>query len=133
MTISVKSELIHEPDPGDGVRAFIVSSRSGVLQSAKAHKQTVAMNVDSIAVEPGDTLDFLVDIGDVLNSDQYFWRCQLAEASAGSPEAIAKNVESPPGKWNSEADFPRNTVNLLTPLEQLAQVLMCSNEFMFVD
>ena len=133
MTISVKSELIHEPDPGDGVRAFIVSSRSGVLQSAKAHKQTVTMNVDSIAVEPGDTLDFLVDIGDVLNSDQYFWRCQLAEASAGSPEAIAKNVESPPGKWNSEADFPRNTVNLLTPLEQLAQVLMCSNEFMFVD
>jgi hypothetical protein len=133
MTISIKSELVHEPDPGDGVRAFIVSSRSGVLQSAKAHKQTVAMNVESIAVEPGDTLDFLVDIGDVLNSDQYFWRCQLADASATNPEAVTANAKSSASKWNSEADFPRNTVNLLTPLEQLAQVLMCSNEFMFVD
>jgi hypothetical protein len=133
MTISIKSELIHEPDPGDGVRAFIVSSRSGVLQSAKAHKQTVAMNVESIAVEPGDTLDFLVDIGDVLNSDQYFWRCQLADVSTQNPEDVATIAKSPSTKWNSEADFPRNTVNLLTPLEQLAQVLMCSNEFMFVD
>jgi hypothetical protein len=69
----------------------------------------------------------------VLNSDQYFWRCQLAVASATNPEAAATNAESLPSKWNSEADFPRNTVNLLTPLEQLAQVLMCSNEFMFVD
>jgi hypothetical protein len=47
--------------------------------------------------------------------------------------AEATNVEPLPAKWNSESDFPRNTVNLLTPLEQLAQVLMCSNEFMFVD
>jgi hypothetical protein len=50
------------------------------------------------------------------------------EKSAGEA-----TVKSPSIKWNSEADFPRNTVNLLTPLEQLAQVLMCSNEFMFVD
>jgi hypothetical protein len=133
MTLKITSELIHEHEPGDGVRAFIVSSRSGVLQSAKAHKQTVAMNVESIAVEPGDTLDFLVDIGDVLNTDQYFWRCQLAEASGKVPVSVETNAKSPPTKWSSEADFPRNTVNLLTPLEQLAQVLMCSNEFMFVD
>lgn len=133
MTLKISSELVHEPDPGDGVRAFIVSSRSGLLQSAKAHKQTVAMNVESIAVEPGDTLDFLVDIGDVLNSDQYFWRCQLVDASEEKSVAAEVTVKSSPAKWNSEADFPRNTVNLLTPLEQLAQVLMCSNEFMFVD
>jgi hypothetical protein len=93
------------------------------------------MNVESIAVEPGDTLDFLVDIGDVLNSDQYFWRCQVADISdSETREDCRKRIaKSPPVKWNSEADFPRNTVNLLTPLEQLAQVLMCSNEFMFVD
>jgi hypothetical protein len=132
MTLKITSELIHEHEPGDGVRAFIVSSRSGVLQSAKAHKQNVAMNVESIAVEPGDTLDFLVDIGDVLNTDQYFWRCQLADVSEEKSAGEA-TVKSPSIKWNSEADFPRNTVNLLTPLEQLAQVLMCSNEFMFVD
>jgi hypothetical protein len=35
--------------------------------------------------------------------------------------------------WNSERDFPKNTTQELTPLEQLAQVLICSNEFLFLD
>ncbi len=122
MTIRVTSELVHEHDPGDGVRAFIVSSRAGLLQSGKAHKLTVPMNVDSLTVEAGETIDFVVDIGDVLNTDQYFWRCQLTPN-----EPAAAKV------WNSENDFPRNTIQELTPLEQLAQVLLCSNEFMFVD
>ncbi len=122
MTIRITSELVHEHDPGDGIRAFIVSSRAGLLESAKAHKQTVPMNVDSLTVEAGETIDFVVDIGDVLNTDQYFWRCRLTPT-----EPAAATV------WNSENDFPRNTIQKLTPLEQLAQVLMCSNEFMFVD
>ena len=83
------------------------------------------MNVDAMAVEAGETIDFVVDIGDELNTDQYFWRCQISETSA---------TESNPSiAWNSESDFPRNTTDRLTPLEQLAQVLLCSNEFLFID
>jgi hypothetical protein len=123
MTITITSELIHEPQPGDGIRAFIVSSRAGLLTSAKAHQQTIPLNLQTLTVEAGETIDFVVDIGDVLNSDQYFWRCSLTRNSTGEPATV----------WNSETDFPRNTSQLLTPLEQLAQVLLCSNEFMFVD
>jgi hypothetical protein len=123
MTIRVTSELIHEPQPGDGVRAFVVSSRTGLLHSGKAHQQTVALNIDSLTVEAGETIDFVVDIGDVLNSDQYFWRCQLKPANPGTDKRM----------WNSERDFPKNTTQELTPLEQLAQVLICSNEFLFLD
>lgn len=127
MTIAITSELIHEPEPGDGIRAFIVSSRAGLLQSAKAHKQTVPLNIESFNVEAGETIDFVVDIGDLLNSDQYFWRCQLLPMAGETPQSATRPM------WNSEADFPRNTTELLTPLEQFAQVLLCSNEFMFVD
>jgi len=35
--------------------------------------------------------------------------------------------------WNSESDFTQNTTQHLMPLEQLAQVMLCSNEFLFVD
>jgi hypothetical protein len=122
MSVSIGSELIHEPQPGDGVRAFIVSSRGGLLKSAKAHQQTVMLDVEKVDLEPGETIDFVVDIGDVLNSDQYFWRCRLTKAAADATVT-----------WNSELDFPKNTTQHLTPLEQLAQVLLCSNEFLFVD
>ena len=122
MTISVQSEVMHEPEAGDGIRVFIVSSRTGLLQSSKVHHQTTAMNADSLTVESGETIDFVVDIGDVLNSDQHFWRCTLT-TTATEPSAT----------WNSETDFPRSMTQRLTLLEQLAQVLLCSNEFMFVD
>ena len=74
-------------------------------------------------VEAGDTIDFVVDIGDVLNTDQFLWQCSLTPAGTSAAQ----------GPWNSEADFPKNTTQELTPLEQLAQVLLCSNEFLFVD
>ena len=58
----------------------------------------------------------------ILNSDQYLWTCTISDATTESPRS-----------WNSEADFPRDTNDQLSPLEQLAQVLLCSNEFLFVD
>ncbi len=122
MMITIQSELKHEPAEGDGIRAFIVNSQTGGLQSAKAHQQTLPLNVASLHVMPGDTIDFVVDIGDTLNTDQYLWTCTISEASTESPRA-----------WNSETDFPRDGSNQLLPLEQLAQVLLCSNEFLFVD
>ena len=122
MTITIQSELRHEPPVGDGIRAFIVSSKTGSLQSTKAHQQTLPLNVESLQVMPGDTIDFVVDIGDTLNSDQYLWTCTIREAEAESRRS-----------WNSDTDFPPHTNDQLSPLEQLAQVLLCSNEFLFVD
>jgi hypothetical protein len=123
MTVRIASELIHQHEPGDGVRGFIVSSRVGLLKSEKAHNRTAPMKLETLNVEAGDTVDFVVDIGDVLNTDQFLWPCTLT--------AIGRSAS--PSLWNSETDFPQNTLQELTPLEQLAQVLLCSNEFMFVD
>ena len=128
MTITIQSELKHVPDVGDGIRAFVVSSHSGLLQNVKAHQQTLPLNVESLQVNPGDTIDFVVDIGEVLNSDQYLWTCMIREFTSDS-----KAESNSPVSWNSESDFPKGTAEQLSPIEQLAQVLMCSNEFLFVD
>ncbi|MFN9718152.1 MAG: DUF1553 domain-containing protein [Planctomycetota bacterium] len=124
MQIRVLSRLQHDPEPGDGIRAFLVSSKSGILQSATVHRKQLELKTDVLSVEPGETIDMLVDIGELLNSDQYDWRCAIEEVGPNPAKAT---------RWDSESDFTRDIAIRLTPLEQLAQVLLCSNELMFID
>lgn len=124
MTISIRSELTNEPEAGDGIRGFIVSSAAGVVASATVHHGASPLNVESLAVEAGETIDFIVDIKDMLNSDQFLWPATIREAPS---TAAAVTV------WNSEQDFTPQAVEQLGPWEQLAQLLMCANEFVFVD
>jgi hypothetical protein len=122
MTVRIASKLTHDAAPGDGIRAFLVSSRAGKLQSVAIHQKQMDLNVDLLAVEAGETIDFVVDIGDVLNSDQYLWTATITPA--GDESAVA---------WDSRADFPAGAASSLTPWEQFAQILLCTNEFLFVD
>ena len=123
LTIRIESHLMHEPEPGDGIRAFIVRSSGGLLDTASIHHQNHDFISEPIRVAAGDTLDFVVDINEVLNSDQFLWNIQVSSESADG-EATT---------WDSEADFTPNTTSQLSPLEQLAHVLLSSNEFLFVD
>ena len=125
LTISIHSTLTHEPEPGDGIRAFIVSSRSGVLATTVVHHQQSQPSVAEIPVVAGETLDFLVDIREQLNSDQFLWNIVLQE-TASTPATSQLT-------WSSTADFPKPPNPELTPLQQLAHILLCSNEFLFVD
>jgi hypothetical protein len=120
LTVKITGRLTHEPAEGDGVRAFIVWSRDGELKSAKAHKSKVDMTIDKVAVKAGDTIDFVVDIGDVLNHDEFLW----------APKISAESED-----WNAASEFsgPAAPPAYLTAWEQYAQVLLLSNEFAFVD
>jgi hypothetical protein len=62
-TITMMSELCHQSGDGDGVRGWIVSSRHGILKKSTVQNRHERMNVESLSVAPGDTLDFVVDIG----------------------------------------------------------------------
>ena len=119
--ISISGELVHEPEAGDGIRAFVVSSRHGELQAMTVHHSREPMSATSIEVKQGDTLDFIVDIRDGLNSDQFLW----------SPTITAADT-----KWNAKEEFSGplpQTAQPLKPWEQYAHVLLLSNEFSFVD
>jgi hypothetical protein len=120
----LRSTLIHEPKVGDGIRACVSHSRLGKLRSATLLDSKAELSLASIAFQKGDTLDFIVDIGNGLNSDQFLWSAQIIAGSGG---------DVPSEVWDAQKDFTATPKTTLSSWEQLAQVLMLSNEFMFVD
>ncbi len=127
-SFALVSTLIHEPAAGDGIRAFVSHCTRGLLRSSALHHATEQIDIDAIAMSKGETLDFIVDLRDGLNSDQFLWAPRLTLAgTAGSGGDIAEQ------SWSAEKDFAGDALTLLGPWQQLAQVLMLANEFMFVD
>ena len=131
----IKSTAQHEVAAGDGIRCWIVSSRQGVLQTQTLHEATMPLEVDSVALEAGDTIDFVVDFNADLNSDQYLWKATIEEIAAPAIEATAgaNASEAAVATWDSVRDFANKSPKYLDPWHQLAQVLLLSNELMFVD
>ncbi|MEO6740273.1 MAG: PSD1 and planctomycete cytochrome C domain-containing protein [Chthoniobacteraceae bacterium] len=124
---AITSTLIHEPAVGDGIRAFISHSGRGLLRSTTLHHSTEALDIAAMPMGKGDALDFIVDIRDGLNSDQFLWSPKIiAVASAG---AGGDDVQS----WDAQKDFTGPTKVSLSLWQQLAQTLMLTNEFVFVD
>ncbi len=123
-TVSITSTASHEEAPGDGIRCWIVSSRDGVLKSAAIHRAKARLDVGPIEVEAGDTIDFVVDFRDGLNSDVYLWAPQIREVE---PSRGAR------ANWDAARDFIGPAAPRLTPIEQLAQVILMANELLFVD
>jgi hypothetical protein len=128
LTVSVTSKLVHTSAPGDGVRGRIISSRQGLLKEAAVHQNQAEMNVATLDVKTGDTLDFALDIAGGLNSDDFVWEVKIAPVT---PAADA--TTQPTVAWNSRTDFLGPRTSQLDPWEQLAQVLLATNEFLFVD
>jgi hypothetical protein len=125
---SVASTAMHAVEAGNGIRCWIFSSRDGILSTLALHNQQQPMNVESVSLRKGDTLDFAVDINGQLNSDQYRWAPAIREVLPAS------GAETPaPKDWDAARDFAAPTQTLLTPWEQLAQVLLMANELMFID
>ncbi|MEQ1860382.1 MAG: PSD1 and planctomycete cytochrome C domain-containing protein [Chthoniobacteraceae bacterium] len=114
---------IRRPDPnGDGVEAIIVHSRLGVLKRATvAPKAAADMRVAKVEVQPGDTIDFIVDPRADSNSDSFTWAPVIR--GTGSEWSAQKQFAGPPPPKPAP----------LTAWEKFAQVLFETNEFVFVD
>ena len=125
---NVASMLLHEPEAGDGIRAFISHSGQGLLRFAALHHSTTPLNLEALPMNAGETLDFIVDIRDGLNSDQFLWSPKITLAASGSA-GDGGDAQS----WDAEKDFTERSITPLDPWPQFAQALMLSNEFMFVD
>ncbi len=121
--IAIKSKLVHEAESGDGIRAFLVSSRAGQLAAHTVRQQTVDCNIESLSVAAGETIDFVVDNGEEPDSDQFLQEITIRELGNAQIRVA----------WNSRSNFTGEIAEPLHPWEQLAHVLLCSNEFLFVD
>lgn len=125
---SVRSTLLHEPAAGDGIRAFVSHGERGLLQSLKLHQGSADLNFDHLTFRAGQTIDFVVDIGDGLNSDQFLWAPRILQAATTGSGGDTENAV-----WDAQKDFAATPGSQLNVWEQFVQVLMLANEFMFVD
>ncbi|MDB5330593.1 MAG: Protein of unknown function (DUF1553)/Protein of unknown function (DUF1549)/Planctomycete [Phycisphaerales bacterium] len=128
--IRISGTLAHPETRGDGVRARIVCSRSGELASLVAFHGEAQSVLENVEVKKGDTIDFIVDCRDSVEFDSFTWAPILHVTSA---PVVAGN--DGPKEWNAATDFggPEKSPRALSPWEKYAQVLLESNEFVFVD
>ncbi len=117
-TVSLHGAIAHVEKEGDGVTARIVHSAAGELGSWTLKSSKAAAEPEGVRVTAGDTLDFVVECRSDARGDAFTW----------SPVVRMGKTE-----WNASSDFSGPAPAPRTPWERLAQVLLLSNEFLFVD
>ena len=95
-SIQIQGTLRHPSESGDGVRSRIISSQSGLMGQWTAKTNSIETNVTKIEVQSGDTLDFVIDCQDNVNSDSFEWPVQLRLIDATGDEQET---------WDSSTDF----------------------------
>ena len=116
---------------GNGIRAWIISSRKGrVREQLLKPVDTIEMTAE-IEVQQDETLSFVVEAENHdTNSDSYNWTPKIERLNAdGSTTLITKTDTD----FCGPEGWPINRPKPQSPISQLAQVLMMSNEFQFVD
>ena len=136
--ISIAGTLRHLSINGDGIRGRIVSSRVGEVGSWNVKYMGQETNVTDIAVQKGDTIDFVTDCLKDDTEDAFSWDpiLTLTSSPAVNRTGQAGKFREAGVRWSSVADFngpPEEAIRPLTPLEKYAQTLLLSNELAFVD
>jgi hypothetical protein len=132
--VAIEGMLSHAQMEGDGVRGRLITSRDGTLGTWVVHNRQAETKISPIALKKGDTIDFVVDCGAAGNYgfDQFSWAVDVNKVP--TPGAVAG--EDNGTAWSSAAEFAGPAAKPALPLnawEKYAQVLLESNEFMFVD
>lgn len=120
--LTVEGRIERPETKGDGVDAMIVSSKRGVIAewTVGAGVQTTSAFVDG--VQPGERFDFVVSCRATPAYDTYQWKTELSLSTKTSRRT-----------WRSDKGFHGPPAPPLDRFAQLAQVLLASNEFLYVD
>ena len=122
--VVIRGKLTHPREEGDGVRGHIVSSQQGTVAEWVVHHGEQSTTVEGLPIEAGGTIDFVTDCRGNPNHDSFGWTVTL-ELTGPDGSAL---------RFNSVADFSGNMpAPPLDAWQRLAQVLLMSNEFNFVD
>lgn len=137
-TVTLRSIASHEHSEGDGARAVVISSRHGQLQNHVLYNASKELNNDSISVNAGDTLDFIVQLHGSLSYEDLAWAPTITLSHAADANNAAGVGAQLPAtswtkSWDAARDFQTTTGGDWGPWEQLTHVLMISNECFFLD
>lgn len=146
--VAIGGTIRNPTKEGDGVQAWIVSSRLGELGAWTVQDAFAETTVARVMVKAGDTIDFIVDCRENPESDSFTWApvvrlvddgrqpaAAVAAASAALPAGAGPNAGATL-EWNANTDFQGPIPEPPKPLdawEKYAQVLLLTNEFAFVD
>ncbi len=127
--ITIAGTLAHGSPSGDGIEARIVSSRGGELAGWTVHDGEAETRLSRVRVKQGEAFDFVVSSRGDDSFDGFTWsptvRMRTTSASTGAEMTV---------EWSASGEFAGpGRARSLSGLERLAQVLLVSNEFMFVD
>jgi hypothetical protein len=125
--VIISGTVAHAETAGDGIHAAIISSREGTLASWTLHNRKADHKIEPVPVKQGDTIDFVVDIGGTLNNDMFTWAPVIKTVKLSGVPAVEFDAKK------LFAGRPTVTAAPLDAWQQYAQVLMESNEFLFVD
>ncbi len=129
--IQIDGRLSHQSRGGDGVNGYIAPERGGIIWRGTAERSGVDSVVEGLRVSAGDHLDFVVGCRQNHNGDTFFWQPRIEYREVKSNASV-----NPRRIWSAFADFggiPEKPPAPPNPWAQYAQVLLLSNEFLFVD
>ena len=113
----------------NGIRGWVISGRQGVIATWTIAGMQAATDIERLTVEPGETIDFVVDSRGDYESDDFTWAPVIEEMLT----LDQKHAREKARRWSAADDFRLPQEKPLTPWEQYAQVLLMTNEFAFVD
>ena len=116
-------------DYSNGIRGWVVSDRQGVLASLTARGFKVSTDIDGLLVERGEIIDFVVDSRGDYEMDDFNWAPSIEQLLSDEEKESGMATQS----WSAQDDFRQPETLPLTSWERLAQVLLMTNEFAFVD
>lgn len=105
----------------DGVQAHVVSSRHGSVGHWAAGLEKVTTETKEIAVEAGDTLDFINEVSKGSAGNGFKWAVTI------------RRTDAPNATWDSVRDFRQPFPSELSAWERYAQALLAAVEFSVID
>ncbi|MCH2209354.1 MAG: DUF1549 and DUF1553 domain-containing protein [Lentisphaerales bacterium] len=120
--LSIKGLLQHKNDKGDGVRVLVLHNGSK-LGEWDCKKSSIPTELENVKVMAGDIVDLVVDSKKTPTSDSFIWPVSMSMTMPTSNEEIT-----------IDEDFKKvQKLQSFSAWHGLAQVLMMSNEFLYVD
>ncbi len=129
-SLQIGGQLKRSSPQGDGIRGFIFSDQRGLLAQCHIKGEGSAMLSARLEARAGELFSLVVDRDGDTNSDGYQFNPRIERLTDdGSTALLSDSAQD----FCDSSGWPINRTRPIAPLTQLAQVLLMSNEFMFVD
>lgn len=119
--VNVNGTIKHSREKSDGVIAAVRSGET--FETFEVCRSEAKTLVKRIPVKAGDCIDFITAPGKTTSSDSFSWTCLVVGVRG---DLTGKT-------WRSNTEFASPPPPALTPIAQLAQALLLTNEFLYLD